>query len=178
MDPKQAYLYARKGKILHENGEFESAIQAYNKSMELESNNFLLYKSIAVSYSCMNKHDNALDAYKKAVSNDLNESFNADTYFKIGQIYHERNNFKEAIAYFNKAIQTDPFNANFHFNKAESLKGLKRYEEAINSFTSAVNIKPDFTEAKKRKAILSQKLMSIRKDEQFTVKRIKCENFE
>ena len=42
MDPKQAYLYARKGKILHENGEFESAIQAYNKSMELESNNFLL----------------------------------------------------------------------------------------------------------------------------------------
>ena len=73
-------------------------------------------------------------------------------------IHNETSEFPTAIYYFNKAIELNSKIFDFHFHKAESLKNSKFYREALNSFYTALHLNPDCNEAKKKIAILNQKI--------------------
>ncbi len=61
------------------------------------------------------------------------------------QLYEE-NNFEAAIAAIDKAIEINPDNEAWHFNKALALDAMERFDEAIEEYKIADSIKPDDTE--------------------------------
>ena len=57
------------------------------------------------------------------------------------------NQAEEDIAEARKAVETDPNDAEAHFDLAEAYAAAKRYDDAIQSYTEAIRLKPDYKEA-------------------------------
>ena len=54
---------------------------------------------------------------------------------------------EEAIDFFNKAIQIQPYYADAHNNLGTALSGLGKIIEAINSYKEAIKLQPDYIKA-------------------------------
>jgi Flp pilus assembly protein TadD len=63
--------------------------------------------------------------------------------YRTALIYALESKFEEAIRKFDKAIELNPNNPDYHNNKGVALYELKRYEEAIEEFDKAVELDPN-----------------------------------
>ena len=110
-----------------EQGDFESALKYYYKSLELldkeqDSNCITVYNSIASVYQEMGNYDMATEIYRKVlniISSGLNDyrvdinSFDiGTTYNNLATILREQHKYKEAIQLYNKALVV--FKETFH----------------------------------------------------------------
>lgn len=59
--------------------------------------------------------------------------------------------FDEALEYYNKALEADPYNAITWYNRGVLMGKLQRYEEGIQNFEKAIEINPTYEIAKKAK---------------------------
>ncbi|MBD2145831.1 tetratricopeptide repeat protein [Sphaerospermopsis sp. FACHB-1194] len=74
-------------------------------------------------------------------------SFDADEYIKLGDECREKEDYEEAVSYYNQALQIQVNNELAYLNR-----GLARYElgdkqGAIDDFTQAINIDPNYNYA-------------------------------
>jgi tetratricopeptide (TPR) repeat protein len=86
------------------------------------------YNSMGVKYSMSNKHQEALEAYKKAAESD--PGF-ADAYNNMGNSYNSLGLAEEAIEAYKKAIDINPNMAASHFNLSVSYFDMKQYDLAV-----------------------------------------------
>ena len=56
--------------------------------------------------------------------------------------------FKEASEEFNKAITIRPYYAAAYYGQGDSLIDLGKYEEGIQNYLKALDLKPDFVDAR------------------------------
>lgn len=71
-----------------------------------------------------------------------------------GNKYFDKGDYGQALTYFNKAINfMDPDLATIWYNKGNALLKLKKYDEAINNYATAIEIKPGFSQAWNNKGI-------------------------
>ena len=148
----------KKGNILNEQGKFSEAIECFDQSIQLDSNQFETLRDKGYAFYCLKNFDNAIESYEDACRTATNNDLKAELNYRIGLIHNETSEFPTAIYYFNKAIELNSKIFDFHFHKAESLKNSKFYREALNSFYTALHLNPDCNEAKKKIAILNQKI--------------------
>ncbi len=86
-----------------------------------------------------NRHDQAIDAYKKALTIDANymEAHNA-----LGAIYSTQGKFEEALVEFNTVIERSPQTAHLYNNLGFTYYLQNKFPEAIESFNKAVVLDP------------------------------------
>ncbi|MEA3355487.1 MAG: tetratricopeptide repeat protein [Patescibacteria group bacterium] len=85
------------------------------------------------------------------IATELNP-FKSANWKNLANIYRQLVNFAEdadqfAVASYVQAIQLDPANPNLRIDLGGLMFSLKRYDEAIDRFTEAVNLKPDLANA-------------------------------
>ena len=103
------------------------------------------YTEIGFANYQLNKNDEAIKAYKKAI--EINPK-STTAYKDLGDVY--RNNFKpakvdEAIKYYLKALAFNPKAANTYYALGWCYAEKKNYEEAIKKFKKAIEIDPSYT---------------------------------
>jgi tetratricopeptide (TPR) repeat protein len=64
----------------------------------------------------------------------------SQAYNELGICHDCSNMYEDALAYYDKAIQADPFHADAWFNKGMSLKKLGREKEAQQSIEKAIDL--------------------------------------
>jgi tetratricopeptide (TPR) repeat protein len=108
--------YHALGEITQKKGDYDSSLEWYNKSLEIDKQILKLddpniatsYNSIAVVYSKKGDYTLALESYKKALE-IWKKTFNEDhldiamCYNNIGIIYQEVQNYSEALEYYHRA---------------------------------------------------------------------------
>jgi tetratricopeptide (TPR) repeat protein len=67
----------------------------------------------------------------------------ADLFFEQGRLFGILEEYEEAIASYDKALQLKPDNDLALYNRGNALRKLGRYEEAIASYDKALQFKPD-----------------------------------
>ena len=67
---------------------------------------------------------------------------------------------KKLLAYYDKAIEINPQNADAHYNKAQALSTLQRYEEALPYYDKAIELDSENVDALYKKVMDSCKLLS------------------
>ena len=96
------------------------------------------------AFNAKGKLDEAIDAYKKAVSikPDYFEAYN-----KAGLSFKMVGRLEEAVEAYKKAISIRPDYCEAYNNMGVALKTIGRLEEAIEAYKKALSIRPDYCEA-------------------------------
>ena len=84
------------------------------------------------------KYDQVIEKSKKLL--DQGNKFFI-FYNLIGASYSFKNNHKEAIDYYLKAVDLEPKNEEIFRNLGKSLINEERYDEAIDAFNQSLNLK-------------------------------------
>ncbi len=81
----------------------------------------------------------------------------AMSYFRLGRIYYSENNLDDAVYYFRKAVDINPFNSTYNNYITNIAKKLakegndiyrrKDYDNAITKYIQSTKIDPNYTEA-------------------------------
>jgi tetratricopeptide (TPR) repeat protein len=93
------------------------------------------------------QYEQALECYKKALTFDPND---ADCIYHIGYVLNELERYEEALSYLDRAIEiiqkgkdTSKFKIkDIYYEKGYSLKYLKKYDAAIESYKMALSYDP------------------------------------
>jgi len=144
MKSKDPDVYSNLGNIYGLKNEFEKSIEAYTRSLQLDSLNFGSYLNRAITYSKMRDFENAMKDYEKAArlkpNSDNLLSNRTHTYLETGQI-------DKAIADYNTLINKNARFENLYFRRgyAYFLKG--EYEKALQDFLTNIKVYPGYKEA-------------------------------
>lgn len=102
----KTYLdYLILGNTYQEQKEYDKAIEAYKKSIALNSNDGDAYNNMGNVYSKKEEYDKAIDAYKKSIALNPNDSV---VYTNMGISYGQKEEYDKAINAYQKAIEVNP----------------------------------------------------------------------
>ncbi|MCI1209126.1 MAG: tetratricopeptide repeat protein [Treponema sp.] len=88
---------------------------------------------------------NALDDARTAFKNILaSDSENALALCYLGKLEAEGQNYKKAVEYIEKALQSDPGNYDFYIDLGNYKRYLGKFSDAEAAFTKAIGIRPDY----------------------------------
>ncbi|MDR2383239.1 MAG: tetratricopeptide repeat protein [Prevotellaceae bacterium] len=108
---KQAEKYFFQGIVYSAEGEYDKAIEAYNKSIKLKPN-VNAYFDLGIAYNVKGEYDKAIEAYNKAIK--LNPNF-ATEYNNLGDVYKNKGEYDKAIEAYNKAFELKPDDDYFNY---------------------------------------------------------------
>lgn len=130
---------------LGKDGEYEQAIAEFKEALKPEPKNVHALNNIGVAYFKLNKLDEAVSYYTKAVNLGV---ANATTYFFRGIIIgkHRREPAK-AVKDFTKAIELQPRFSRAYVNRASAYSSLKQYDKAVADYNKAVELQPSIVKA-------------------------------
>ncbi len=124
-------------------GRFEEAISELKKVLSVTTqssdSSWALY-NWGVALSQLNKHDEAIEKYRKAVKLTPNS---ADPYISWGLALEKLGRYEEAIAKYQKAAEINPNFGNTYLYWGLALEKLGRYKEAIGKYQNIVQIYPN-----------------------------------
>ncbi len=104
-------VWNKKGNIHFQNGEYDNAISAYNKAIELDRTFGWPYSNLALTYLTMGKLAEAILLYQKSASLLQNKEEQAASWNSLGNIYRHLNDYENALNAYQKADELDPQNA-------------------------------------------------------------------
>lgn len=143
------YVQGRGYLLRHENDEnIDFAIRLFQMAIEQDSLYALAYAALGESFwrKYMNLKENsyigkALAACEKAL--ELNDQL-APVNVTMGIIHSGTGKYKEAIDYFNTALNKDPRNSEAYRGLAKTYEAQELFEEAELTYKRALELKPDY----------------------------------
>lgn len=146
--------------------DFPKAIDFFQKAISVEPNFSEAHNNLGVAYEKSRKFNEAIESYKKALSNLLYRTPEM-AYNNLGRIYYRLGKYDEAINAYKEALKrmTDFYPSYYGLALCYNAKG--RYGDASLAITKAIEMDP-FYKGSKSKAVndLSQKKLNARGEEE------------
>ncbi|MFA4955392.1 MAG: tetratricopeptide repeat protein [Candidatus Methanoperedens sp.] len=121
-------------------GEYEKAIEAYNKAIAINPNDKEAWLFKGLAFGELDEYDKAIEAYNKAIDIDPNYAY---AWNHKGTALTELGEYNKAIESFNKAIDIDPNYAYAWITKGAAFGKLGEYDKAIEAYNKAIAIDPN-----------------------------------
>ena len=167
-NPYDEKYYDTRGNAYNELGQYERAIQDFNKAIELNPNLAQAYYNRGNAYVYLDQYERAIRDFNKVI--ELPDfaggyNFRGLAYDYLGDFEHEKSNYdkageqyEHAIINYEKAIQLNPNNADYYYNRGNTYfklgryKGyaeswLRPYENAILDYSKVVQFNPKDADA-------------------------------
>lgn len=132
--------YNNLGVALANQEDSAAAIDAYMKSIEVNSEYSLAYNNLGNAYLLNNELDRAVESYQKAIELDPAE---ADYRHNLANALSNKEDLGGAIAEYRKAIELNPDNPNHRTMLGVALFGAGAIDHAIAAFRKAIELEPD-----------------------------------
>ena len=123
---------------------YESAIRFLTEHLKVNPTDGIAYNNRGLAYSEIGRGEDAILDFEKAM--ELSP-WDPNPYVNRGDLYSRFRpvgKFAEAIEDFSKAISINPNDASFHRCKGHACLKFNRLQEAIDSFTNAILLEPEF----------------------------------
>ncbi len=152
--PFSPEVLVQKADEAYENDDKLKALAFLNEANAKEPNNpDILYK-IAYILEKQNDNQEALEYYKAALELDKNDAL---IHNAIASLYRKNGEFISAKIHLYASIEIDKRNPITYYNYGNLLVDMTRYEEAISMYEKAIQLNPEFTEAKEELSKLKGK---------------------
>lgn len=158
IEPNADNYYLR-GYFKYNAKEYKAALLDYNKSIELNSDNFKAFFSRGMLKDKLADFNGAIIDYTKCIA--LN-SESSKAYFNRGFSKSNISDIKGAIEDYSKCIELNPEHKAAFLNRGILKKDQNLFEEALSDYDYAIAIDTDFLDAVQSRAIL--KSLMNRKD--------------
>lgn len=138
------------GWALFKKGEFDLAIEEFNKAIEIKPNYAEAFNNLGQAYDKKADFERTIKNFKKAIERkpDFVEAFN-----NRGLVYFRKDDMAHAIEDFDKAIKFKPNYAEAYNNRGLVYYVKHNFERAIEDFSKAIEVKPDYAEAYNNRAL-------------------------
>ncbi|MEW5820812.1 MAG: tetratricopeptide repeat protein, partial [Cyanobacteriota bacterium] len=128
---EEADFYFNLGNEYYTQGEYNLAIDAYNKAINIKPDNPEIYHNAGIICIELDKYDLALDFLEKAISLD---NKNDDTYYFLGHTYEICGISDKALENYGRAIALNPGHANASIAKQQLLESREQGTKDSDSF--------------------------------------------
>lgn len=108
-----AQEWFEKGNELSQQGQFEEAVKAYQKSVEQNPLSPVAHYNLGIAYKNLQELEKAISALKKTL--EL-EPFHIDARVSLGNVYNRLNRWEDAIGQLNIVVHRNRDNAEAHGN--------------------------------------------------------------
>lgn len=137
----EAEDYKLYGIYFMQQNEYEKALDNFNRSIELNSNDSELFTLRGLTQFNLGKMENAISDYNQSI---LIKPESNQAYIGRGMAYIAINEYNKAIEDIDKFIEFFPESYVAFQQKGLAHRGLKEYEKAVLDFTQAIQLEPDF----------------------------------
>ncbi len=122
-------------------GEYDKAIVAFNKAIELDPDFALAYNNRGWAYIELGQYEQGIADCTKAIELDPGLAL---AYSNRGWAYIRLGQYEQGIADCTKAIELDPGLALAYSNRGWAYIELEQYEQAIADYDKAIELDPNF----------------------------------
>ncbi len=143
------------GYLRGEKSEFEAAVNAYDKVIELKPDFALAYSNRGKAKSVLGRHEAALADYDEAIR--LKPDY-ADAYYSRGNAKSALGRHEAAFTDYNEAIRLKPDFAVAYNSRGIEKSARGRHEAAIADYGEAIRLKPDNAEAYNNRGVAKSAL--------------------
>ncbi|MCX5815153.1 MAG: tetratricopeptide repeat protein, partial [Proteobacteria bacterium] len=134
-NPNDSGGFAKLSALYIANKQYDEAITAAKRAIELKPDNANAYNDLGIAYSHKKQFDEALNAHQKAIEI---EPKNATLYTNIGNLFLQREDYSRAADNYKKAAVLTPNDTRPLFALANTYRQMGRYDEAIEAANKAV----------------------------------------
>ena len=138
-DGTEIAVRVNKANMYYQSGNFEKAIPAYKKVLEVEPDNLAAVSKMALIYQGQGNNDEAVNMYNYILKS---RSDDPDLWFNLGVLYFNMENFEEARKAFDNVLEINPDDIETCMNIISSLFQTEHYGEAIPYLEKAKEINP------------------------------------
>ena len=137
-------------------GNYQEALNAFTKAIELNPQYAAAYIGRGLAYGELGNHKQAINDFNKAI--ELNPQY-ATAYNNRGTTYgRDLGNYQQAINDYNKAIELNPQYATAYIGRGLAYYYLGNYQQAINDCNKAIELDPQFALAYGNRGVAYGKL--------------------
>lgn len=140
---EDAEKLVEEGIAYHDKGDYDGAIDKYDKALVLDKDNLLALTEKSISLLSQQKYDEAITICKKAIEKHPGEKGLGTTYVIYGNALDGLNKTDQSIEIYEEGIKLFPNYYLLYFNKGITLSSVKKYDEAILCFQESVAINPN-----------------------------------
>ncbi|GBU28983.1 hypothetical protein R84B8_02545 [Treponema sp. R8-4-B8] len=141
------YDYADIGEKLRLKNQFDEAIIAFNKAIELNPKNAIAYGGRGEAFRGKKQYDKAINDFNKAI--ELNPK-NAFAYRCRGEALRCKNQYDKAINDFTKAIELNPKNAFAYRGRGVAYRLKGNNKQAVSDLEKSLKLEPGNNFAKEQ----------------------------
>lgn len=128
------------GTIYFEQGKYDKALRAFEKSFAVNPNNEAAILQLAMIYRFLGKYEKSEAMFTRAIAINPNNDF---AYVDLGKLYRNWNKYKDAEDMFRKALEINPKSeAAYSYGLGYLYINQKKYAEAEKMFQKALLINP------------------------------------
>ncbi|MCD6433148.1 MAG: tetratricopeptide repeat protein [Sulfurimonas sp.] len=129
----------------YEEEDFQRALALLNEANEKDPNNSDILFKIAYILQKVSDNEEALKYYKEALELDRDNEF---IHNSMASIYRVNGEFTSAKMHLQTSLELDGKNPVTYYNFGNLLVEMQHNEEAISMYEKAIEINPEFSEAK------------------------------
>jgi len=122
-----AMTYRNRGYAYFNKGEYDKAVNDFNKALEIDPNSKFDYHNRGAALGKIGKTDDAILDFNKAIKIDQNYG---EAYYNRGIAYMQKDDLERAISDFDRAIKIDPDNTGARFKRAVAYLIKKEYDKS------------------------------------------------
>lgn len=142
-------------------GNFDEAIEALDKAIELKSDFDLAYFSKAIAFHNKMELEEAYENYTRAL--EINPKM-IDAYYNLAQVILARKpatdeDLKEALKNLEKAVELDSKFTDAYYYIGVIKKNLGDYEGAVRALDKGIELEPNAVYSKALKKLIQQKYL-------------------
>lgn len=137
---ESASVLIREGIALHDRGEYDQAIEKYQKALELEPENPLALYELAFSYSAAGRHKECVAAAEAGLK--IESEIQPRLYTVAGNCLDAAGEPKKAAKLYSRGLREHPNDASLAFNFAVTRYGQQKHQDAIDLAQQAIDNAP------------------------------------
>jgi tetratricopeptide (TPR) repeat protein len=144
IDPKHLDAHLELGTLLRDDlRDYQNAAAYLRKAIKLDPQSALAHHKLGAVLRAQGKLPEAIASYRRAIGIDATL---VRAYIGLGALLcDELRDYRNAEAWFRKALELDPKSVAAHSNLGVALKGQGKSEEAIAQFRKAIELAPKAT---------------------------------
>lgn len=137
--PADGNLYSVLGAAYGLDKQYEKAIEACLKAIEINSKNEIAWNNLGNSYALKKEYEKATEAYQKAIS--INPMYEK-VWFNLSISYREVKKYEKAIEALQKAIEINPEDDSSWFSLGVLFNFTNEFKKAIEVYQKVIEINP------------------------------------
>lgn len=141
LDPSSDSANMGMGSVYIRMMKWSDAIPPLEKAIQLNPDNAEVYAMMGKAYKEQRTFDKAAEAYKNYLNS--NPASPGDTHFELGECYMEIEQFDDAVAMFQQAVEADAQNMQKSYKLGQAMQKAERYDEAAEVYYRLAELSPD-----------------------------------